>query len=97
MLHPGGRRAEKGELPNAADRPPREVSLTLWYTSEQAEPSFPGPAAVTDEDRTKRLEAADRQASDFRGVRDRAFLAVLIFCASHPIAVSQSIPASLRP
>jgi site-specific recombinase XerD len=35
---------------------------------------------VTDEDLEKLLEAAGRQHSDFRCVRDRAMLAVLIYC-----------------
>jgi len=36
---------------------------------------------VTDEDLARLLEAAGRQHSDFRSVRDRAVLSVLIFCA----------------
>jgi site-specific recombinase XerD len=36
---------------------------------------------VTDEDLIKLLEAAERQRSDYRAVRDRAVLSVLIFCA----------------
>jgi len=36
---------------------------------------------VTDDDLVKLLEAAGRQRSDFRCIRDRAMLAVLIFCA----------------
>jgi len=35
---------------------------------------------VTDEDLVKLLEACERQASDFRSVRDKAALSVLIFC-----------------
>jgi site-specific recombinase XerD len=35
---------------------------------------------VTDDDLTKLLEAAERQHSEFRSLRDRAVLSVLIFC-----------------
>jgi site-specific recombinase XerD len=55
-----------------AEDPTLRVSLPKLDAAERK--------LVTNEDLEKLLEAAGRQHSDFRCVRDRAMLAVLIYC-----------------